>query len=107
MDGLADNVAGGAAGPGMPKEFKMPTLEDFQKFIDKMEVSDEEKKELLKAFTGSKDKVFSPDFDPAEAARQAMRRTFFQAGGFSGPSYLYFFATVAILVAIIGKDKSG
>lgn len=103
MDGVADNIAGAAQ--GAPKEFKMPSLEDFQKFVDKMDVNDEEKAELLKAFTGSKDKIFTPGFDPAEAARQAMRKTMFQAGGFSGPSYFYFFITVAILVALLGKTE--
>lgn len=99
MEGAAENVAAGA-GPGA--SFKMPSMEDFQDFIDKMEVSDEEKAELMKAFTGSKDN-FAAGFDPAEAARQAMRRTFFQAGGFSGPNYLYFFLTISIIVALLGK----
>lgn len=101
MEGAADTVAG--AGPG---GFKMPSMEDFQKFIDKMEVSEEEKAELMKAFTGSSDKIFAPgsDFDPAEAARQAMRRTMFQAGGFSGPNYLYFFITIGLMVAVLGKN---
>ena len=86
----------------------MPTLEDFQKFVDKMEVSEEEKAELMKAFTGNKDKVFAGDMNTAaEAARQAMKRTMFQAGGFSGPNYLYFFITVAILAALLGKCTGG
>lgn len=105
MDGAAENIAPGAG--ASPQEFKMPSLEDFQKFIDKMEVSDEEKAELLKAFAGNKDRVFAPGagMDPAEVARQAMRRTFFQAGGFSGPNYLYFFITVAVIMALLGKKK--
>lgn len=101
MDAAVPNPADGA-----PKEFKMPSLEDFQKFIDKMEVSDEEKEELVKAFTGNKDKIFHPGFDPAEAARQAMRKTMFQAGGFSGPNYLYFFVTVILLATLLGKKNT-
>lgn len=99
MDKVAENLAGGA-----PKEFKMPSMEDFQKFIDKMEVSEEEKADLLKAFAGNKDKIFTPEFDPTQAAREAMKRSFFQAGGFSGPNYLYFFITIVILVALLGKN---
>lgn len=86
----------------------MPSLDDFKKFIDKMEIDDAEKEELLKAFTNNKDNIIAPlgggaGFDPKAAARKAMASTLFSPGGFSGPSYIYFLIMVAIILVVLGK----